>query len=226
MSSAKVWEHVEGRRRSARWSSPRPTRCCSAPARTSRRSRRWTRPGGRSCWSDVPRAAARAWSARRRVTIAAVNALAFGGGCELAMALRRADRRAVGELRPARDQPRDHPGLRRHPAPAAARRREQGAGDEPHRRCRSPPRRPSSSAWSTASCPTTSCSTPRWPGRASSQVRRRWRSQRIKEVSGAGDLDEGIEAEKAGLRRGLRVRGRREGISAFLAKRKATWQGR
>ncbi len=36
--------------------------------------------------------------------------------------LRRADRRRVGHLRPARDQPRDHPRLRRHPAPRAARR--------------------------------------------------------------------------------------------------------
>ena len=36
--------------------------------------------------------------------------------------LRRADRGAVGELRPARDQPRDHPRLRRDPAPAAPRR--------------------------------------------------------------------------------------------------------
>ena len=35
--------------------------------------------------------------------------------------LRRADRRRGRRLRPARDQPRDHPRLRRHPAPAAAR---------------------------------------------------------------------------------------------------------
>ena len=115
--------------------------------------------------------------------------------------LRRAHRRAVGALRPARDQARDHPRLRRHPAPAAARGREQGAGDEPRRRRRSAPRRPTSSASSTASCSTTSCSTPRSRGRASSPARRRWRSSAIKEVSAKGDLDEGIEAEKAALRR-------------------------
>ena len=40
----------------------------------------------------------------------------------------------VGHLRPAGDQPRDHPGLRRHAAPAAARGRGEGARDEPHRR--------------------------------------------------------------------------------------------
>ncbi len=38
--------------------------------------------------------------------------------------LRRAHRRALGDLRPARDQARDHPRLRRHPAPAAPRRRQ------------------------------------------------------------------------------------------------------
>ena len=48
--------------------------------------------------------------------------------------LRRADRRALGAVRPARDQARDHPRLRRHAAPAAPGRLEQGAGDEPRRR--------------------------------------------------------------------------------------------
>ena len=43
-------------------------------------------------------------------------------------------RRRVGHLRPARDQPRDHPRLRRHPAAAAAGRGGQGARDEPGRR--------------------------------------------------------------------------------------------
>ena len=72
--------------------------------------------------------------------------------------LRRADRRRGGGLRPARDQPRDHPRLRRHPAAAAPGRREQGAGDEPDRRRhplrgsarvrpRQPHRRPTTSCW-------------------------------------------------------------------------------
>ena len=48
--------------------------------------------------------------------------------------LRRAARRVLGLVRPARDQPRDHPGLRRHAAAAAARRPGQGARDEHDRR--------------------------------------------------------------------------------------------
>ncbi len=48
--------------------------------------------------------------------------------------LRRAHRRAFGDLRTAGDQAGHHPGLRWHPAPAAPRGREQGARDEPDRR--------------------------------------------------------------------------------------------
>ena len=48
--------------------------------------------------------------------------------------LRRPHRGLLGHLRPARDQPRDHPRLRRHAAAAAARRAVQGARDEHHGR--------------------------------------------------------------------------------------------
>ena len=140
--------------------------------------------------------------------------------------LRRAHRRRLGALRPARDQPRHHPRLRRHPAAAAAGGRGQGAGDEPHRRrdprrrgLRVRPRQRRSSR-------TTSCSTPRSRGRASSPARRRWRSQQIKEVSGDGDLDEGIEAEKAGASPPCSAReDAKEGIGAFLGKRSAEVAG-
>ncbi len=47
----------------------------------------------------------------------------------------------------------------------------------------------------------------------------------IKEVSGKGDLDEGIEAEKAGFARAFQSADGKEGISAFLGKRKAKWTG-
>ena len=67
----------------------------------------------------------------------------------------------VGDVRPARDQPRHHPRLRRHAAAAAARGRGQGARDEPDRRRDPRPRRPTASGSPTRSCPTTSCSTRR-----------------------------------------------------------------
>ena len=48
----------------------------------------------------------------------------------------------------------------------------------------------------------------------------------IKQVSAKGDLDDGIEAEKAGFAAAFGSEDAREGISAFLGKRKPTWQGR
>ena len=48
--------------------------------------------------------------------------------------MRLPDRRRVGHLRPAGDQPRDHPRVRRHPAAAAAGGRVEGTGDEPRGR--------------------------------------------------------------------------------------------
>jgi enoyl-CoA hydratase / 3-hydroxyacyl-CoA dehydrogenase len=48
----------------------------------------------------------------------------------------------------------------------------------------------------------------------------------IKQVSGKGDLDEGIEAEKAAFAAVLVSEDAREGIGAFLGKRLPTWSGR
>jgi enoyl-CoA hydratase/3-hydroxyacyl-CoA dehydrogenase len=49
---------------------------------------------------------------------------------------------------------------------------------------------------------------------------------KIKEVSGRPDLDEGIEAEKAGFAAVFASEDAREGIGAFLEKRTPTWRGR
>jgi enoyl-CoA hydratase/3-hydroxyacyl-CoA dehydrogenase len=50
--------------------------------------------------------------------------------------------------------------------------------------------------------------------------------EQIKRVSAAGDLDDGIEAEKAGFAAVFGSEDGKEGISAFLGKRKPNWQGR
>jgi enoyl-CoA hydratase / 3-hydroxyacyl-CoA dehydrogenase len=50
--------------------------------------------------------------------------------------------------------------------------------------------------------------------------------EQIKRVSGAGDLDEGIEAEKRGFATAFASADAKEGIAAFLGKRAARFQGR
>jgi enoyl-CoA hydratase/3-hydroxyacyl-CoA dehydrogenase len=50
--------------------------------------------------------------------------------------------------------------------------------------------------------------------------------EQIKKVSAKADLDEGIEAEKGGFATAFSSEDAREGISAFLGKRKAKWQGK
>jgi enoyl-CoA hydratase / 3-hydroxyacyl-CoA dehydrogenase len=50
--------------------------------------------------------------------------------------------------------------------------------------------------------------------------------EQVKKVSANGDLDAGIEAEKAGFGAAFGSEDGKEGISAFLGKRKPVWQGR
>jgi enoyl-CoA hydratase/3-hydroxyacyl-CoA dehydrogenase len=50
--------------------------------------------------------------------------------------------------------------------------------------------------------------------------------EQIKRVSAKPDLDDGIEAEKSGFVAAFSSEDAREGISAFLSKRKPKWQGK
>jgi enoyl-CoA hydratase/3-hydroxyacyl-CoA dehydrogenase len=50
--------------------------------------------------------------------------------------------------------------------------------------------------------------------------------EQIKNVSAKGDLDEGLEAEKGGFVTAFGSEDAREGIGAFLGKRKPKWQGK
>jgi enoyl-CoA hydratase / 3-hydroxyacyl-CoA dehydrogenase len=50
--------------------------------------------------------------------------------------------------------------------------------------------------------------------------------EQIKSVSGKGDLDDGIEAEKAGFAAAFLSEDAKEGIGAFLGKRSPRWQGK
>jgi enoyl-CoA hydratase/carnithine racemase len=50
--------------------------------------------------------------------------------------------------------------------------------------------------------------------------------EQVKQVSHAGDLDDGIAAEKGGFLAAFSSEDAREGIAAFLEKRTARWQGR
>ena len=111
----------------------------------------------------------------------------------------------LGLVRPAGDQPRDHPGLRRHPAAAAARRPGEGARDEHDRRAdlgrggvRVRPRQP-------ASCRTTSCSTPRSPWARKFAQQAPLALEQIKRVSHQGDLDDGHRRREGGVRDGVRA---------------------
>ena len=75
---------------------------------------------GRAFIGGRPRAAARDGALGRSSRSPRSTRIAFGGGCELAMACDVRIAAQLGAVRPARDQPRDHPRLRRHPAAAAA----------------------------------------------------------------------------------------------------------
>jgi enoyl-CoA hydratase / 3-hydroxyacyl-CoA dehydrogenase len=174
---------------------------------------------------DRAHALFRAWESSRVMTIAAVNAIAFGGGCEIAMAC---DVRLAG-YSASFGQPEIGLGLipgfggtQRLPrlvGPAKA--LEMNTIGDPisaeeayeyglvNRLTEDHELFDTALAWAR-----------KFAGQAPVAL------EQIKRVSHAGDLDQGIEAEKAGFIEAFASEDAREGISAFLAKRKPEFKGR
>jgi enoyl-CoA hydratase/3-hydroxyacyl-CoA dehydrogenase len=159
------------------------------------------------------------------VTIAAVNALAFGGGCELAMAC---DFRIAAESA-AFGQPEVNLGIipgfggtQRLPRLVGAAKAlemnligDEIGGEEAAEFGLANRVVPDHELFDTALA---------WARKLGAQAP--IAVQQIKQVSAKGDLDDGIEAEKAGFAAAFFSEDAKEGIGAFLGKRTPKWSGK
>jgi enoyl-CoA hydratase / 3-hydroxyacyl-CoA dehydrogenase len=219
---AKVWEAVDGKARALVIASANPMLFCAGADIKS--FTKMDEAGGREL-VDLAHGLLRSFERSSTVTVAAVNAIAYGGGCEVAMAC---DVRIAAESA-LFGQPEINLGIipgfggtQRLPrlvgtskalemnltgdAILAGEAYEFGLANAvvaDHELL------DTAIAWAR-----------KLAGQAPLAV------QRIKEVAGAGDLDAGIEAEKEAFAAVFQTEDAREGIGAFLAKRSPTWQGR
>jgi enoyl-CoA hydratase/3-hydroxyacyl-CoA dehydrogenase len=158
-------------------------------------------------------------------TVAAVNAIAFGGGCELAMACDfriAADSAVFGQPEINLGIIPGFGGTQRLPRLVGASKALQMnlTGDAVLA--------PEASQWGLVDAlvpdeelfDTAIAWAKKLAGQAPLAV------EQIKQVSNKGDLDDGIEAEKQGFATAFLSEDGREGISAFLGKRSAKWQGK
>jgi len=218
----RAWKELEGSARAMIVASPNPALFCAGA--DIKAFTRMDEASGRDLL-DRAHALFRTWERSPVMTIAAVNGLALGGGCEIAMAC---DVRLAG-FSASFGQPEiglgiipGFGGTQRLPrlvGPAKA--LEMNTVGEPisaeeayeyglvNRLAADHELFDTALAWGRG-----------FAGQAPVAL------AQIKRVSHAGDLDEGIDAEKAGFIAAFASEDAREGISAFLAKRKPEFKGR
>ena len=218
----RAWGEIEGSARAMVLASPNPALFCAGA--DIKAFTKMDEASGRDLL-DRAHALFRAWERSRVMTIAAVNGLALGGGCEIAMAC---DVRLAG-YSASFGQPEiglgiipGFGGTQRLPrlvGPAKA--LEMNTVGDPisaeeayeyglvNRLTADHELFDAALAWAR-----------KFAGQAPVAL------EQVKRVSHAGDLDEGIEAEKAGFIAAFTSEDAREGISAFLTKRKPEFKGR
>jgi enoyl-CoA hydratase/carnithine racemase len=218
----KAWKEIDGSAKAMIVASPNPALFCAGAD-----IKAFTQMDEASGKDLLDRAHAlfRAWERSRTMTIAAVNGLAFGGGCEIAMAC---DVR-LAAYSASFGQPEINLGiipgfggtqrLPRLVGPAKA--LEMNTVGDPigaeeafeyglaGRLVADHELFDTALAWAR-----------KFAGQAPVAL------EKIKQVSHAGDLDEGIEAEKQAFGAAFASEDAREGIGAFLQKRKPEFKGR
>ena len=217
----RAWGEVEGSARAMVLASPNPALFCAGA--DIREFTKMDEASGRELL-DRAHGLFRAWERSRVMTIAAVNGLALGGGCELAMAC---DVRLAG-FSASFGQPEINLGI--IPGFGGTQRLPRLVG--PAKALEMNTTGESISAEEAFEYGLVNRVVPdhelfdealgwgrKFAGQAPVAL------EQIKRVSHAGDLDEGIEAEKAGFLKAFTSDDAREGISAFLGKRTPKFQG-
>jgi enoyl-CoA hydratase/3-hydroxyacyl-CoA dehydrogenase len=221
---AKVWEHVEGEDaiRALVFASANPLLFCAGA--DIKAFTKMDEAGGREL-IELGHGTLRAFEQSSTVTIAAINAIAYGGGCELAMAC---DVRIAGESA-LFAQPEINLGI--IPGFGGTQRLPRLVGeskalemnltgdailaDDAYEFGLVSEVVPDHELLDAAVA---------WARKAGGQAP--LAVEQIKRISAAGDLDEGIEAEKQAFAQVFQTEDAREGIGAFLGKRSPRWQGR
>jgi enoyl-CoA hydratase/3-hydroxyacyl-CoA dehydrogenase len=218
-----VWERVDGTARALVFASANPMLFCAGA--DIKAFTRMTSPEQGRELLDSAHGLLREFERSSTVTIAAVNAIAYGGGCELAMAcdVRIAAQSALfGQPEVDLGIIPGFGGTQRLPRLVGEGKAlemnlggESIGAEEAYAFGLANDVVPDHELLDTALA---------WARKLGGQAPLAVRQ--IKRVSAAGDLDEGIEREKDGFLEVFASEDAREGIAAFLEKRSARWQGR